>query len=69
MSAPGKFRAELMRVGPMSSENAGELSARLGAIPGVAEAVVVPDEGVAYLKINPGEIDRAALDAYSVPGS
>ncbi len=69
MSAPGKFRAELLRVGPMNSERAGELSTRLGAIRGVAEAVVVPDEGVAYLKINPGEIDRAALDAYSVPGS
>jgi MFS family permease len=69
MSAPGKFRAELLRVGPMSNENAGKLSARLGAIRGVAEAVVVPDEGVAYLKINPGEIDRAALDAFAAPGA
>jgi MFS family permease len=66
LAPPGKYRAELLRVGPMSNERAGELTARLGALPGVAEAVVVPDEGVAYLKIRPGEFDRAALKPFTV---
>lgn len=64
--APGSFRAELLRVGPMDSLHAGELAARLGAVRGVAEAVVVAEEGVAYLKINPKEIDRSALEALRV---
>ena len=36
---------------------------RLSAVPGVAEAVVVAAEGVAYLKVDRRTLDEAALRA------
>jgi hypothetical protein len=34
-------------------------------VPGVRDAVVVPEEGVAYLKVDRRELDAAALAALS----
>mgnify|MGYP000591478547 CR=1 FL=1 len=37
----------------------------LAALAGVEEAVVVPEEGVAYLKVDSRELDSARLQAFS----
>jgi MFS family permease len=41
--------------------NHDNVAARLGKVRGVAEAVVVPEDGVAYLKVNAGLLDSDAL--------
>ncbi len=57
MGNPENLSSYLLRVGQLSSENANALVDQLTQIKGVAEAVVIPDDGVAYLKV-----DRKALD-------
>ena len=42
------------------------MTKQLLEIEGVAQAVVIAEEGVAYLKVDLGLVDEAALDAYSV---
>ena len=58
-----KFRPpnQLLRVGVLSASQAEQLSARLLTIPGVAEAVVIVEEGLAYLKVDKSILDPAAL--------
>lgn len=48
-------------------EGADETAARLSGMPGVEEAVVVADEGVAYLKIDRDRFDSAALAEAGFP--
>jgi MFS family permease len=43
--------------------SATRLGERLRAVPGVEEAVVIPADGVAYLKVDSKRLDRDALDA------
>lgn len=58
MAEPPAVRSKLYHVGPMSDEKARALSAALAAVAGVTEAVVVPDEGVAYLKVAMAQWDE-----------
>ena len=62
MRRPGRYRSYLARCGRLARSEAGALAARLSAAPGVVEAVVAPDEGVAYLKIDPARFDAAAIN-------
>ena len=39
------------------------MAAQLGRARGVAEAVVVPEHGVAYLKVNAGQLDSDTLNS------
>ncbi len=57
MGNPKNLSSYLLRVGRLSTENANDLVDRLTQVKGVAEAVVIPEDGVAYLKV-----DRKALD-------
>jgi MFS family permease len=57
MAAPRYLSSQLLHVGPIDENQAQSLTEQLVAIPGVAEAVVVAEDGVAYLKV-----DRAVLD-------
>ena len=43
------------------------LSARLLAVPGVAEAIIVAEDAAAYLKVDTKELDREALDRVVAP--
>lgn len=52
MKAPPAVRTQMYHVGPMSAEAARNLSRKLAALAGVVEAAVVPEEGVAYLKVS-----------------
>ena len=62
MRKPGRYTSRLLNLGRMEKGLAGELAGRLRAVSGVVEAVVVADEGVAYLKVDREKLDAAALD-------
>ncbi len=63
MRRPAPLSQRLFAVGPVSAGEAEALAARLLAVPGVVEAVVVAEEGVAYLKVDPARLDEGALGA------
>ena len=65
MANPPALRLRLLKVGPLSASEAGQLGLRLREIPGVAEAVVIAEEGMAYLKVDARVLDQAALDEFS----
>jgi len=61
---PGRLSSRLLPVGPLAPDAADRLAGQLLAVSGVEEAVVVADDGIAYLKVNRKTLDVAALDAY-----
>ena len=61
--------ALLLAVGFVSAEEAEALAVRLLAVPGVVEAVVVAEEGVAYLKVDAARLDEGALGALDAAGA
>jgi predicted MFS family arabinose efflux permease len=63
MKPPRHVSSLLVNVGELSREEASGLSGRLLQIPGVAEAVVLAEDGVAYLKVDKEKLDRLALTA------
>jgi len=66
MTPPSYLNTHLLKVGVMDGAQAQELQNQLLAMPGVGDAFVVADEGVAYMKVDPKQVDYAALDAFSV---
>jgi len=66
MRNPRPLTTHLLRVGAVDETSVAELVARLTAVSGVAEAVVVPEDGIAYLKVDRRRLDREALRAFSV---
>jgi len=65
MTPPRYLSNQLLHVGPVDGEAARQLTERLLAVVGVAEAVVVAEEGVAYLKVDTKRLDMSALDEFS----
>ena len=65
MRQPPYLSSELLNVGLLDKKAAQALVMRLTAIRGVAEAVVIPEDGIAYLKVDKKALDRDALLAYS----
>jgi hypothetical protein len=53
----------LVNVEGIDDGQASLLGQRLLKVSGIAEAVVVAEEGVAYLKVDKGQLDRVALGA------
>ncbi len=58
---PGRYSSYLARLGDLSELSRDAAVAELSAMPGVMEAVVVPEEGVAYLKIDRDRFDEEAV--------
>lgn len=58
---PRRVSSYLLRIGSAEGRNFADLAARLRALPGVVEASVVPEEGVAYLKIDRSRFDEASV--------
>ena len=56
------YSLHLLHVEVATPEAAEQLTARLLDVPGVHEAKVVLDEGVAYLKVNKQRLDKSRLD-------
>lgn len=61
MKPPPAVRTRMFRVGAMNAAQAGDLSNRLAGMRGVTEAVILPDEGVAYLKTGSDDWDEAGV--------
>ena len=67
MRQPPYLSSYIMRVGEVGPEQAEAVAARLESLPGVAEAVVIPEEGVAYLKVDRKVLDESQLRAFAAP--
>jgi len=67
MKNPRYLSNYLLKVGVLDEVEAGLLTLRLREAPGVAEAVVVAAEGVAYLKVDRHLLDEAALQQIAAP--
>ena len=64
LRSPRYFTSRIIRVGIVSDAEAMELNARLLAIAGVEEAIVIVDDEVAYLKVDKKKLDEAALEKF-----
>lgn len=64
---PEHVTTRLVRVGRQQPARAQELAHELGSINGVTEAVVIAEEGVAYLKVDVTVLDEEALNKFSYP--
>ncbi len=69
MRPPRYLSSQLLHVGEISPAEAAPLTQRLLLVPGVAEAVVIVDEGVAYLKVDKKLLDANALREFSMAES
>ena len=69
MRQPRYLSSQLLHVGAISPSEADLLAQRLLGIPGVAEAVVIVEEGVAYLKVDKKILDADALREFSTAES
>ena len=65
---PSHLTTRVVRIGNRSGADADRLSARLRQVPGVAEALVVPEEGLAYLKVDSKVFDRAKAESVAGAG-
>ena len=63
MGAPQRVSNQMIAVGPIGADGILDLERRLLAVPGVRDAVVALEEGVAYLKVDSRELDSARLQA------
>ena len=61
MQPPRYLSSYLLKVGAIDEGQADRLVDRLSTIAGVAEAVVIPEDGVAYLKVDKRVLDEDAL--------
>lgn len=65
MRNPRYLSSYLVKVGEVAPAGAGALAAQLTQVRGVAEAVVIPEDGIAYLKVDLHALDREALRSFS----
>jgi MFS family permease len=65
LSNPRYLSSQLLNVGVLDEVEARLLTQRLLEIPGVAEAVVVAEDGVAYLKVDKSNLDPEALSGFN----
>lgn len=62
MAPPRHLSSLLLNLGTLDTDQAHHLSERLRLVPGVVEAVVLSDDGVAYLKVEKDKLDKTALE-------
>ncbi len=65
MRSPRHLTTHMIHVGPVDDAQASHLATRLTKITGVAEAVVVAEDEVAYLKVDRHALDEQALEELS----
>lgn len=63
MRSPRYLTTRLLQVGVVDAQHARVLAQRFTQVRGVAEAVVIGEEGIAYLKIDKHALDEQALEA------
>jgi MFS family permease len=67
MRNPRYLSTRVLRVGKLDEEAARRLGQRIAAVRGVAEAVVIAADEVAYLKYDQHALDEEALNALAAP--
>jgi MFS family permease len=67
MRNPRYLGTRVLRIGPQDSASASRIARQIAAVRGVAEAVVIPEDEVVYLKIDQQVLDESALQAFAVP--
>jgi MFS family permease len=67
MSRPRGVSTQIIRVGDLAPGDVPGIQRQLLEIPGVEEAVVVAEEGLAYLKVDNRRLDSARLQALAAP--
>ncbi|MGD9172463.1 MAG: MFS transporter, partial [Candidatus Thiodiazotropha sp.] len=68
MPDPNYLSNYLLPVGQLNESDIGSLAEKLKAIEGVNDAVIIAEDGVAYLKVDLGVVDRDRLEEYAVQG-
>lgn len=63
MRPPGHYSSRVLDLDGLKSEQSVSLARQLTELAGVAEAVVIAEEKVAYLKVDSKKLDEAELDA------
>jgi len=63
MRQPSYLSSRLIRIAAERLAEPAQLAERLRRVPGVAEAVVIPEEGLAYLKVDSRTYDAAAVQS------
>ena len=66
MRSPRYLSSYMLNVGKVDSAQARQLAGQLTAVRGVAEAVVIGDDGIAYLKVDSQALDLEALQGFAV---
>ena len=66
MKNPRYVSTYLLNVGKIDPHQVNQMVMKLVAVQGVAEAMVVPEDGIAYLKVELHALDEAKLLEYSV---
>ena len=66
MRNPRYLGSYLINVGEVDEEKARRLVMEMTQVQGVAEVVIVPEDGIAYLKVDNNALDTAALQKFSV---
>ena len=61
MQEPKYLSSYLLNIGMINEREAQQIATRLKQVPGVAEAVVIASDGVAYLKVDRRKLDTMAL--------
>lgn len=69
MRPPGRLKSRMVRLNSLAESGRENLVDQLLAIRGVEEAVVLPDDGVAYLKVDPDSLDEGELNEIFAVGS
>jgi len=59
------LRSRMLRVGELSGDQAAIMADDLRQVPGVVEAVVIPEDGIAYLQVDPKLLDRQRLQGFA----
>ena len=65
MSSPRRVSSQVIRIETGEKGDDSSLQRRLLEVPGVEEAVVVAEEGLAYLKVDNAQLDWARLERFS----
>ncbi|MGK2942429.1 MAG: MFS transporter [Immundisolibacter sp.] len=63
---PTPLQTRLIEVGNVTAARARSLTDELAALTGVAEAVVIPEEGVAYLRVDGTRFEPASLERFKI---
>ena len=66
MKKPPYLINHLLYVGNVNEQEATQLTERLKQLPGVAEVVIIIEDGIAYLKVDKKRVDFATLNQFSV---